>query len=159
MKTFFIVVVLSACLMPSLLSSQTRHPAGQRPALERVESLKKVRMMEALKLDENQSMKLLARYNKHRETVHAIEVESGELFDRIDGQIQANASDAEFNQSFAALLDFDKRKSEERQRYMNDLREVLTTKQIAEYVVFERNFARDLREAVRDVKMDKLKSR
>jgi Spy/CpxP family protein refolding chaperone len=159
MKTFFVVVLLAGCLMPAILLSQSHHAGGLRPAMERVESLKKVRMMEALKLDENQSVKLIARYTKHRETMHAIDIEWSELFEKIDGQIKSNASDAEFNQSFAALLDFDKKRSEERARYMNDLREVLTTKQIAEYLLFERNFARDLREAVRNVKMDKLKSK
>ncbi len=159
MKKYLFFVLIAGCLAPAAMSAQMHRNTGQRPALERVETLKKVRMMEALKLDENQSVKLFARYNTHRELMHGLENESRELFDKLDAQIVANAPDAEFNQTFAALLDLDRKKNEIRTKFINDLRDVLTTKQIAEYVVFERSFARDLRQAVRDVKMDGPKNR
>ncbi len=159
MKKYCYSLLIAICLAPVATNAQMHRSMGQRPALERVESLKKVRMMEALKLDENQSVKVFARYNNHREMMHALENESRGLFDKLDSQIQAGASDAEFNQTFAALLDIDRKKTEMRTKFINDLRDVLTTKQIAEYVAFERNFARDLREAVRDVKVDGQKNR
>jgi Spy/CpxP family protein refolding chaperone len=157
MKTFLLCVAIAVCLMPCALLAQPLHTPGQRPAMERVESLKKVRMVESLKLDENQSMKLIARYNKHRETIHSFERESGTLFDKLEAQIEADASDGEFNQTLAALMDIEKRKFEARTKFIDELREVLTPKQIAQYVVFERNFARDLRDAVRDVRLERLK--
>ena len=160
MKKYFLFVLMAACVGPLALHAQhNRAGAVQRPAMERVESLKKVRMMESLKLDENQSVKLFARYNNHREMMHALENESKDLFDKLESQIKANASDAEFNQTFNALFDLDRKKFEARSKFINDLRDVLTTKQVAEYVAFERNFARDLRQAVRDVRMESQKNR
>lgn len=159
MKKYILAAMIAACIAPADMSAQFGRNQGQRPAMERVESLKKVRMMEALKLDENQSVKLLARYNKHRETMHSIESEAGEIYNKLEGQIEANASEGEINQSIGALLEFDRKKYDARSKFVGELRDVLTTKQIGEYLLFERNFARDLRQAVRDVKMDKIKSK
>lgn len=136
-----------------------RQMMGQRQAFERVESFKKVRMMETLKLDEDQSVKLIARYNSHREKMQDLDQEANVLFDKLESLIQSNASESDYNQAFAAVRDYERRRSEERQKYYNDLKEVLSPKQLAEYMVFERNFARDLREAVREVKMERLKKR
>jgi hypothetical protein len=38
-----------------------------------------------------------------------------------------------------------------------ELKEVLSNKQIAQYIVFERNFVQELRQAVRDVQRDRIK--
>jgi Spy/CpxP family protein refolding chaperone len=155
----FLSLALAALLLPSLLANaQTRRNETQRPAFERIESFKKVRMMEAMKLDENQSVKLFARYNDHQEQMKSLERESNELFDKLESQIRSNASEGEYQQTIGELRNYEKKRTEERQRYFNELKDVLTPKQLAEYMVFERNFARDLREAVRDVKIDRLKN-
>ncbi len=159
MKTTLLIVVIAACMLPANMSAQMGRNREQRPAFERVESLKKVRLMEALKLDENQSVKVFARYNKHRELMRSIEGEAGTLIEKLEGQIEANAPDAEYKQTLSALLDVDRKKHDARAKYIGELQDVLTPKQIAEYMVFERNFARDLRQAIHDVKSEKQKNR
>jgi Spy/CpxP family protein refolding chaperone len=155
----FLSFALVALLLPSFLANaQSRRNEAQRPASERIESFKKVRMMEAMKLDENQSVKLFARYNDHQDQMKSLERESNELFDKLESQIRSNASEGEYQQTIGELRSYEKKRTEERQRYFNELKDVLTPKQLAEYMVFERNFARDLREAVRDVKIDRLKN-
>jgi hypothetical protein len=126
-----------------------------RPALERLESYKKLRMVEDLKLNEEQSMKLLSRYNKHREVVKGFEHDRKELLEKLEQNVSSNASDNEFNKTFTELIDIEKKIFGAREKYLSELKEVLTNKQIAEYLLFERNFARDIREMVRDVQRQK----
>jgi Spy/CpxP family protein refolding chaperone len=160
MKTYLLLVTAAIFTASSVSNAQMRRGANSpRPAIERIESFKKVRMMETLKLDENQSVKLIARYNSHQERMRELERQTNEIYDRLEGQIQSNASESEYAQTFAALREYEKKRSEERMIFFNELKEVLTPKQVAEYMIFERNFARDLREAVRDVKAERLKSR
>ena len=128
-------------------------------ARDRIESYKKVRMLEVLKLDEEQSAKFVTRYNKHQETMRGFEKERNGLVDKLDGEVQAKASDAEFDETFNVLIDLDKKISGQRLQFLTELKEVLSNKQIAEYIVFERNFVRELRQAIRDVQKDRMRDK
>jgi hypothetical protein len=146
--TLILVCVVAA----SSLDAQMRK--SDRPAkypFERIETFKKVRLLEALKLDEATSVKFMARYNAHIETMHNCEHSKNELVDKLDQQIVSNATDVEYNQTIGALKELDKKFSDVRSGLLGELRDILTTKQIAQFIVFERNFNRDLRDIVRDM--------
>ncbi|MGA7160075.1 MAG: hypothetical protein WBZ48_03680 [Bacteroidota bacterium] len=140
-----------------LLAQPGASDHSPRPAYDRLESYKKVRMLESLNLNEDQSAKFIARYNKHAETMHGFEKERNELVDKLDTQSRSDAGDADYDQTFNVLLDIDKQISGERFRFLTELKEVLSNKQIAQYIVFERNFAQELRQAVRDVQRERMK--
>lgn len=158
MKYFVTVVFGIMFLACSLLAQPERGDRSQRPAYDRIESFKKVRMLESLKLDEEHSAKFIARYNKHQDTMHEFEKERNELVDKLDAQSKTDAGDDDYSRTFNLLLDVDKKISGERLRFLTELKEVLSNKQIAEYIVFERNFVQELRQAVRDVQRERLKA-
>ena len=141
----------------SLLAQPERGDRSKQPAYDRIESWKKVRMLESLKLNEDQSTKFIVRYNEHSEAMHGFEKERNDLVDKLDTQSKSDAADDDYNQTFNALLDTDKKISGERLRFLTELKEVLSNKQIAQYIVFERNFVQELRQAVRDVQRDRIK--
>ena len=141
----------------SLLAQPEHNTRSQQPAMDRIESWKKVRMLESLKLNEDQSTKFIVRYNEHSEAMHGFEKERNALVDKLDTQSKSDAADDDYNQTFNALLDTDKKISGERLRFLAELKEVLSNKQIAQYIVFERNFVQELRQAVRDVQRDRIK--
>jgi hypothetical protein len=126
---------------------------------DRIESYKKVRMLEALKLDEEQSVKFVTRYTKHQEVMRGFEKERNELIDKLDTLSHSDGNEGEYDGIYSDLLDIDKRISGERQKFMSELKEVLSHKQIAQYIVFERNFVQELRQAVRDVQRERMKDR
>ena len=105
-------------------------------------------VIQSLKLDEEHSAKFIARYNKHQDTMHGFEKERNELVDKLDTQSKSDAGDDDYSRTFNLLLDVDKKISGERLRFLTELKEVLSNKQIAEYIVFERNFVQELRQAV-----------
>ncbi len=124
-------------------------------ALERIENYKKLRMVEVLKLNEEQSVKLLARYNKHRELTKGLEKERMAIVDKIENLLSANTSDSDFNKNLNDLIDADKRLFELRAKYFSELKEIFSSKQIAEYIVFERNFMSDIRDIARDIQQQR----
>jgi len=139
---------------------QEHRGAGQPwGGFDRIESYKKVRMLEVLKLGEDQSVKFVSRYNKHQDTMHGVEKERNELVDKLDEQARSDAQDADYDQTFSSLLDLDKKISGERLHFLDEIKEVLSHKQIAEYIVFERNFAKELRQAIREVQRERMKDR
>ena len=146
------------CLtVPLFLFAQPPVGAGgkfQRP-MERLESFKKIRMIEALQLDEETGLKLVKRYNTHRALVKDLEQERSNLIDKLDSQSNSNAGDVELQKSFNEFFEIEKKITAAREKYLNELKEILTNKQIAEYMVFERNFMKDLRNVVRDVQKER----
>lgn len=160
MKCFATTLICLLFLAMNVTIGQERHGAG-RPwgGFDRIESYKKVRMLEVLKLGEDQSVKFVSRYNKHQDTMHGFEKERNELVDKLDEQARSDAKDADYGQTFNSLLDLDKKISEERLQFLDEIKEVLSHKQIAEYIVFERNFAKELRKAIRDVQRERMKDR
>jgi len=156
---YFATTVLGALFLAtgSLLAQPEHGDRSQQPAYDRIESWKKVRMLESLKLNEYQSTKFILRYNKHQATMHGFEKERNDLVDKLDSQSKSEAADDDYNQTFNALLDTDKKISGERLRFLAELKEVLSNKQIAQYIVFERNFVQELRQAVRDVQRERMK--
>ena len=143
-------------LLPLIVFGQRPNQMGGRSA-ERLDSFKKVRMLEALKLDEETGLKLINRYNEHREAVKGLEQERMNVVEKLEKQTASNASDGEYLAAFKELAEIERKIAEARSRYVGELKDVLTPKQIAEYLVFEKNFVREIRNTIRDVQKERMK--
>ncbi len=130
---------------------------GKKRPSERLERYKKLQMIEVLKLDEETGLKLISRYNNHRKSIQQLEKERGELMDKIESQVQSSVADGEYQKSFNELIDIERKITETRKKYMESLKEIFSTKQIAEYLIFERNFMKDLRNVVNDIQKQRMK--
>lgn len=124
-------------------------------ALEKIENYRKLRMVEVLKLNEETSVKLIARYTKHREAVRNFEKDRMAVVDKLETLLASNSSDADYNKAFNELNEIEKKMYEARSKYLTEIKEILTAKQVAEYLVFERNFMRDIREIARDIQQNR----
>ena len=63
--------------------------------------------------------------------MHGFEKDRNDLVDKLDAQSKSDATDDDYNQTLNALLDVDKKISGERLRFLTELKEVLSSKQIA----------------------------
>lgn len=138
-----------------------RVPGGQMrgPAAERIEQFKKIRMMEVLRLDEETSIRFFARYNKHQGEMHEIEEQRRESVSKLRSLRQSNASNAELEKALAELKVLPDKVAQARERFLNDLWQILTVKQIADYIVFEENFVQNLRDIMRDMQRERMDRR
>ena len=155
MKYLNIIVVV--CFVSVMAHAQPNSEMGgrfQRP-MERLESYKKIRMIEALSLDEETGLKLVGRYNRHREIVKGLEDERAKVIDKLELQIQSNAGDSDLQKSFNEFFEIEKKINDSRKKYLDELKEIFTNKQIAQYMIFERNFMKDLRKVVKDVQKER----
>jgi hypothetical protein len=125
------------------------------PAMERVEQFKKIRMMEVLKLDEETSLRFFARYNKFQEGIKEITGKRDGLIDELAALRKSNSSDGEYEKVFKELSAVESKIADERWRFVQELKGVVSTKQVAEYIVFERNFNRQLFQLVREMAQER----
>jgi hypothetical protein len=140
-------------LLPSMLfaqSGQQGDAQGTDRPYERIESLRKVRLVEILELKEDQSVRFLARMNEHDNARRAMMKERGEALDRLERLIRNKAEDAEYEKAFADIAAVDDKLTTDRRSFFGGLSDILTPTQRAKMLIFERRFERELREAMRE---------
>lgn len=131
-------------------SAQNRLPM-RGPGAERIEQFKKVRLMEVLKMDDETSIRFFTHYNKYEETFRAIQNEHNTLIDQLQELNSSNANNSDLTRAIKDIGISEEKIAETRSKFLEELKGVISIKQIAEYVVFERNFNKNLREIMRDI--------
>lgn len=125
------------------------------PAAERIEQYKKIRMMEVLKLDEETSVRFIARYNRRQEELQKLNKQRNDLIDELQRLRKRDAADEEFRKVLRQLRGLSDPAVEIREKYFDEIAEILTPKQMAEYMIFERSFLQNLREIMREMQRNR----
>ena len=145
------LVTVGIVMGVAIVTAQDTQAQTPGKATERVEQYKKIRMMEVLGLDEQASIKFFVRYNKNTEAMKELRQKQLQALKRIQDLRKTKASDGEYAKVITDLRSLDDQVNQTKANYIDDLKDVLTSKQLAEYLVFELRFQQNLRELVRDV--------
>jgi len=148
-KIVFIFFILPLMICTSLYSQDPLPPRG--PAAERIAQFKKVRLMEVLKFDEETSIRFFVRYTKYEESLHAIQKDHNALIDRLQEIVQSHGTNSEIEQAIKEIGLSEGKIAETRSNFLEELKDIISVKQVAQYVVFERNFNKNLRDIMRDI--------
>ncbi len=141
--------------VPLFLWAQGEELPAPSKALERVEQFKKIRLMEVLGLDEQTSIRFFARYGKHQRALQDLRRTQMQALGRVQALRKSKAADAEYGKVIQELLSLEGEGRDAKMKYIDELREVLSSKQIAEYLVFEMRFQQNLRELIRDAQKNR----
>ena len=125
------------------------------PGAERVEAFKKIRLMEALKLDEQTSIRFFSRYNKHQDEMKNLGEERNGLIDQLQALGKSKAGDADYEKVIQDLSALELRILDSRKKFIGDLKEIFSVRQVADYIVFERNFNQNLRDLMREMTQER----
>jgi hypothetical protein len=144
------IILFFALAVSSNLIAQDQLPM-RGPGAERIEQFKKVRLLEVMNLDEETSIRFFGRYKKHIETLRTIQTDHNALIDQLQRLSKSNANNTEIERVIKDIGMSEEKIAETRSKFLEELKEVISIKQIAQYVVFERNFNKNLREIMRDI--------
>jgi hypothetical protein len=144
-----LMIGIVAISMQVFAQDNLNPPPGK--AFERIEQYKKIRLMEVLNLDEQTSIKFFARYNKNQELLRDLRKKQVEALGQVQALRKTKAADDEFEKIISELLSLEKELNEAKAKYVDELRQVLSSKQLAEYLVFETRFQQNLRDLLRDM--------
>ncbi|MGD1044657.1 MAG: hypothetical protein ABR936_04905 [Bacteroidota bacterium] len=148
------IVFIFTLVISLNLSAQDQLPE-RGPAAERIEQFKKVRLMEVVKMDEETSIRFFVRYNKYVETLRTIQKDHNTLIDQLQMLSRSSANNADIERAIKDIGMCEEKIAETRSKFLEELKDVISIKQVAEYVVFERNFNKNLREIMRDIAKDR----
>ncbi len=124
-------------------------PAGGRP-FERIEQWKKVRLIEVLDMKEEQSARFFARLNEHETQRRELRKEKGDVLDRLDRLVRNHAESSELEKVIPEVLAVDDKIHDEQNKFYLSLGDILTVDQRAKLLIFDRQFEKELRDAMRE---------
>ncbi|MBI5660868.1 MAG: hypothetical protein HZC46_01820 [Ignavibacterium album] len=143
MKYFVYLIFLTAILSP--INAQER--LERRMKDSKIEQLEKVKLIEALDLTEEQSVRFFARRNEHRKEIEKLEMRSEELLGNIETLINAPGvkNITEQKRLLNEFLDLRVQIETKRKQFILSLSDILSFEQIGRLVVFEKKFREEIR--------------
>ena len=135
------------CMMPEGYSQ----PSRAENILERIQQLRKVRMIEMLDLTEEQSVRFFARLHEFEKETETLQKEKEAELDKIERLVRNRADSAEFAGAFPQILAMNQALVDHDRKFFDGLPEVLTVEQRGKYLLFDRQFERELRESLNEI--------
>ena len=143
--TILALVLISSCSF----AQGGAPPVPDNKPIERLDRLRKMRLIESLDLKEDQSVRFLARLNEQEKTRKELR---GELLDKVEQMVGNHASAADFDQVFSGVFALDQKLIESSRVFVEGLKDILTPEQRAKMLLFERHFENELRDAIREIR-------
>jgi hypothetical protein len=153
MKKIFCTIIF-LCLIPTTFISVVYAQYGEgeqrgQRVREKVDQLRKMKLIETLGLDEEKSVRFIARYSKHQEQIRALYLERGVQVDNLEEAIK-ESHESDYLKFIEGMFAIDRKILDTRIDFIKSLNDLLSKKQQAKFLVFERNFNRDLRDMIFD---------
>ncbi|MDZ7766883.1 MAG: hypothetical protein U5K00_21115 [Melioribacteraceae bacterium] len=117
---------------------------------ERMEQLEKIKLLEEMNLDEQTSIRFFSRRGEFKDAHKSILDQRDSLLDEVELALKKDKSRDEFDYKTAIndLIGIEKKLISHREEFINSLSDILTTEQIAKYIVFESKFFHQIRESL-----------
>jgi Skp family chaperone for outer membrane proteins len=149
MKLYFKILIFAVLISVSSIEGFAQ-PAHN--ARERIETLKKMKMKEEIKLSEAEFDKLFAKLDAYEAKI----AEKREAFDKAGSELekltQKSTPEAELKSAINEMLKAHKELQETMHNRFTELSSDLSTEDFAKLLVFERNFQQKLRESMRNLR-------
>lgn len=139
-----------------LFTTVTSFPQFDREKMMKQKSklhqLEKIKLIEALNLDEETSLRFFARRNEMQQEVDLLENKVDDILNNLGESLNANEKTAGKTQKqlINELLNVKTKIEKVKRQFINSLSDILTTEQIAKYIVFEQKFREEIRKIIFD---------
>ena len=142
-----IYVILVFLLVMTVMAQEHRE---RKIKDNKIEQLEKVKLIEALDLTEDQSIRFFARRNEHRKEIEKIEMRSEEIIRDLENLIkdmnERNVS--EQKRLMNEFLDTKIQIENKRKQFILSLYDILLPEQVSKLVVFEKKFREEIRKVL-----------
>jgi hypothetical protein len=146
----FALFLLFICAAGSSIQAQDVPPEGE--GRKRIEDYRRIKLIEELDLKEDQAIRFFAREKEFRDDERAMMEQRQTVLARLRSLVK-DGNDAEMQKEMQALIQIAKDMVQKRMDYFAGLKDLLSTKQMARLMIFEDNFAKELRRVLQSPKM------
>lgn len=147
-----IITLLAIILLTSISFPQKMDERGMKHR-GKLEQLEKIKLIEALDLDEETSIRFFSRRNESRKEIQELEIRTDDIIAELEKSFNyGDKSKDDLQKRLTSdLLKTRESIETKRNQFINSLNDILTTEQIAKLIVFEKKF----RDEIRNVLLNK----
>ncbi len=144
MKTKLFVFVL---LLTVMVTAQTQHKRmnHMQKVKNKIEELEKIKLIEILDLNDEAMIKFFNRRKDFIEKNIQLEEKKNKQIDNLRESID-NLDEQKGKVMIDEILATDEEIVKNRREFVHSLKDLLNNKQIAKFIIFERNFKKELKE-------------
>lgn len=149
MKTFYKITL--TMILASFFTMIAVYPVSSEPpfrAKERIEQLKKIKLLDILQLSEERSTKFLSKYNEMDRQTEEKKLEMEHEMKILEVKIKSNAPEEEIKAQTEKALKAYKAYHESLKNKMDEMKSMLTDIEFAKFLVFESQFHEEVRKII-----------
>lgn len=152
-----IVLLFLAAAVQDDATAQRRRldDRGGPPGPERLNKFRKMRLVEVLKLNEEDAVRFFAKQSSHEDAQRAFMKSRNDALDNIEGMVKEGKDMGDMQKMADQVLAVDQKIFGERQRYQEEMRKFLTPEQFGKFLLFERNFGRQVKDALDEMREER----
>jgi hypothetical protein len=150
-KSFIILFVI--ILLTSISFHQQMREKGMKHR-DKLEQLEKIKLIEALDLDEETSIRFFARRNDSKKEIQELEQKADAIIFELEKSFNSDDKnqDEKQKQLISDMLKTRESIELKRNQFINSVDDILSTEQIAKLIVFEKKFRDEIRNVLFDRK-------
>ncbi|RPI64869.1 MAG: hypothetical protein EHM44_02410 [Ignavibacteriales bacterium] len=121
---------------------------------EKLDQLEKIKLIEALDLDEETSIRFFARRNDSKKEIQELEMKAEDIISELEKSFNSENKNQSENQKQLISEMLKTRESIElkRNQFISSIYDILTVEQIGRLIVFEKKFRDEIRQVLFDKK-------
>lgn len=148
MKSF--IVIFSALLLFTSFSYSQERRYHSSKAMKKIEELEKIKIIDALNLNEKTTLRFFARRNEYRNRQNKLMKDASNLLDQMDDIVKkdTNKNAPEYKKLIEQYLQIETKVINNRTDFINSLPDILTYQQISKLLIFEKKFREEIRNAL-----------
>ena len=145
MKKSFIIL-FAIILLTSISFPQQMREKGMKHR-DKLEQLEKIKLIEALDLDEETSIRFFARRNDSKKEIQELDKKADAIIFELEKSFNSDDKnqDEKQKQLISGMLKTRESIELRRNQFINSLDDILSTEQIAKLIVFEKKFRDEIR--------------
>ena len=147
MKKLILLLIIIVSVSVTL-NAQRKHDRGHHVP-DKILQLEKIKLIEILEMDEETTLKFFSRRSEHEREMEKIHKAINEKLDKMEQIVNSdNVLDEELKASIEELNLMHNKLDRIKTDFINSLDDILSYKQIAKMILFERKFKEELRRAI-----------
>jgi arginine deiminase len=115
----------------------------------KIERLEKLKLIEALDLSEEATLRFFSRRTEHRKIMQSLQEDADNKILELEQAVQdQNIPDTELRKLLVEYFELEQKLVNERNSFISSLKDILTTRQQCRLIVFEKRFKQELRDVI-----------
>jgi hypothetical protein len=148
MKTIYLVIsLILVCSTINFAQMGDKPPHHMR---EKIKHLEKIKLIETLDMDEETTLRFFSRKNGLQNRLEDLSEQADQIINQMETIFKAGKvyTEEELKSLINEVNTIHTEMEKEKADFINSLDDILTTEQIAKFIIFERRFKNELRNAM-----------